>query len=71
MRGGGMKKYVYKKNALPRVVLSEHAALTALFDYAFETAFRKVDYIEKTGWKPRGKYGFRDGRTPLPFLLSQ
>ena len=48
-----MKKYVYKKNALPHVVLSEHAALTALFDYAFETAFRKVDYIEKTGWKPQ------------------
>ena len=48
-----MKKYVYKKNALPHVVLSEHAALTALFDYAFETAFRKVDYIEKAGWKPQ------------------
>lgn len=48
-----MKKYVYKKDALPHVVLSEHAALTALFDYAFETAFRKVDYIEKAGWKPQ------------------
>ena len=53
MRGDGMKKYVYKKDALPHVVLSEHAALTALFDYAFETAFRKVDYIEKAGWKPQ------------------
>ena len=48
-----MKRYVYKKDALPHVVLSEHAALTALFDYAFETAFRKVDYIEKAGWKPQ------------------
>ena len=48
-----MKRYVYKKDARPHVVLSEHAALTALFDYAFETAFRKVDYIEKAGWKPQ------------------
>lgn len=48
-----MKRYVYKKDALPHVVLSEHAALTTLFDYAFETAFRKVDYIEKAGWKPQ------------------
>lgn len=48
-----MEKYVYEKCALPRVVLSAEEKLTALFDYAFETAFRKVDYIEKAGWKPQ------------------
>ena len=45
-----MEKYAYEKCALPRVVLSAEEKLTALFDYAFKTAFRKVDYIEKAGF---------------------
>lgn len=32
------------------MVLSAEEKLTALFDYAFKTAFRKVDYIEKAGF---------------------
>ena len=56
-----MEKYAYEKCALPCVVLSAEEKLTALFDYAFETAFRKVDYIEKAGFfdsLKRNRYEF-------------
>lgn len=47
-----MKKYEYNKSRLPEIVLTKHRELTALYDYAFKTAFKNIDYIDKPGWKP-------------------
>ena len=48
-----MDKYIYNKNMLPEIFLTNHAELVSLYDYAFKTAFKNIDYIDKPGWKPQ------------------
>lgn len=55
--GDVVEKYEYNKSRLPEIVLTKHRELTALYDYAFKTAFKNIDYIDKPGWKP--EYGKR------------
>lgn len=45
-----MEKFVYDKQSLPRPIYDDR--YSALYDYAWKTAFEKVDYVEKAGWKP-------------------
>ena len=47
------EKYEYNREKLPRPVLSSHPEWLRLYDYAWETAFKNVDYIDKAGWKPQ------------------
>lgn len=47
------ERYSYQKDKLPQPVLSAHPEWIALYDYAWETAFKNVDYIHKPGWKPQ------------------
>ena len=42
-----MDKYIYNKNTLPEIFLTNHAELVSLYDYAFKTAFKNIDYIDK------------------------
>lgn len=48
-----MEKYEYNKSRLPEIVLTKHRKLEDLYDYAFKTAFKNIDYIDKPGWKPQ------------------
>ncbi len=48
-----MEKYEYNKSRLPEIALTKHRELEALYDYAFKTAFKNIDYIDKPGWKPQ------------------
>ena len=45
-----MEKFVYDKQSSPRPIYDDR--YSALYDYAWKTAFEKVDYVEKAGWKP-------------------
>lgn len=47
------KIYSYNKDRLPRPVLSEHPEWIELYDCAWKTAFRNIDYINKPNWKPQ------------------
>ena len=47
------EKYEYNKSRLPEIALTKHRELEALYDYAFKTAFKNIDYIDKPGWKPQ------------------
>ncbi len=42
-----MEKFVYDKQSLPRHIYDDR--YSALYDYAWKTAFEKVDYVEKAG----------------------
>lgn len=45
-----MEKYIYNKESLPTPVYDSE--LLSLYDYAWQTAFNKIEYVQKDGWKP-------------------
>lgn len=45
--------YVYQKKNLPIPVVSGHDDWIRLYDMAWETAFRNIEYVQKEGWKPQ------------------
>lgn len=45
--------YIYEKEKMPIPVINGHEDWTKLYDTAWETAFKKVEYVDKPGWKPQ------------------
>lgn len=45
-----MEKFVYDKQSLPRPIYDDR--YSDLYNYAWKTAFEKVEYVDKAGWKP-------------------
>ena len=45
--------YIYEKSKMPFPVIPGHEEWTELYDTAWKTAFKKIEYIDKPGWKPQ------------------
>ena len=44
-----MEKFRYDKQKLPKPIYDK---FLSVYDYAWQTAFKNIDYVEKDGWKP-------------------
>lgn len=47
-----MEKIAYQKEKLPKPIYGGRDDLISLYQLAWQTAFEKIDYINKDGWKP-------------------
>ena len=45
--------YCYDKEKLPVPIIKDHDEWQRLYDCAWETVFKNIEYIDKPGWKPQ------------------
>ena len=47
-----MKRNKYNKPSLPKPIYDDSDEFLSLYHYAWQTAFKNIDYVEKDSWKP-------------------